>query len=336
MGPNGAGKTTLINAVAGVLRRKPAGSSSTEGTSPTLPPHRVCEAGLAIVPEGRRIFRGMSVRDNLELGAFPAGGSASDTLRSTGPRALSGAARAPASWLAASRAASSRCWRSGEPSWPAPACCSSTSPRSASRPSSSTRSSRSSAPSMCRRGVLLVEQNVPRAMEDVEPRLRALGRSHRRRGRARGVAGKARDRARLPRRRRRTRSHFASTERLSMLFPTTIVGSFPQPEWLIDRARLAGRFPPRVRALEFCNSAAVPGRGPGRCHPDRDPRPGGAGLEIVSDGEIRREAIRIASPPRSRASTSTTPARPRPLGPSQSGAADRRQIRRRGRSRWTN
>ena len=36
-----------------------------------------------------------------------------------------------------------------------------------------------------------------------------------------------------------------------MLFPTTIVGSYPQPEWLIDRAKLAGRFPPRVRAREL-------------------------------------------------------------------------------------
>ena len=36
-----------------------------------------------------------------------------------------------------------------------------------------------------------------------------------------------------------------------MLFPTTIVGSFPQPEWLIDREKLAGRFPPRVRAKEL-------------------------------------------------------------------------------------
>jgi 5-methyltetrahydropteroyltriglutamate--homocysteine methyltransferase len=36
-----------------------------------------------------------------------------------------------------------------------------------------------------------------------------------------------------------------------MLFPTTLVGSYPQPEWLIDRQRLASRFPPRVRALEL-------------------------------------------------------------------------------------
>ena len=36
-----------------------------------------------------------------------------------------------------------------------------------------------------------------------------------------------------------------------MLLPTTLVGSYPQPEWLIDRKRLAGRFPPRVRAKEL-------------------------------------------------------------------------------------
>ena len=36
-----------------------------------------------------------------------------------------------------------------------------------------------------------------------------------------------------------------------MLFPTMLVGSYPQPEWLIDRKKLAGRFPPRVRATEL-------------------------------------------------------------------------------------
>ena len=36
-----------------------------------------------------------------------------------------------------------------------------------------------------------------------------------------------------------------------MLFPTSLVGSYPQPDWLIDRARLRGRFPPRVRATEL-------------------------------------------------------------------------------------
>ena len=36
-----------------------------------------------------------------------------------------------------------------------------------------------------------------------------------------------------------------------MLFPTSLVGSYPQPDWLIDRERLRDRFPPRVRALEL-------------------------------------------------------------------------------------
>jgi 5-methyltetrahydropteroyltriglutamate--homocysteine methyltransferase len=76
-----------------------------------------------------------------------------------------------------------------------------------------------------------------------------------------------------------------------MLFPTTIVGSFPQPDWLIDRAKLAGRFPPRVRARELwrlqepwlaqaqddATLLAI------RAQED-------AGLDIVSDGEIRRES----------------------------------------------
>ena len=41
-----------------------------------------------------------------------------------------------------------------------------------------------------------------------------------------------------------------------MLFPTTLVGSYPQPDWLIDRQKLAGRFPPRVRAKELWREAA--------------------------------------------------------------------------------
>jgi 5-methyltetrahydropteroyltriglutamate--homocysteine methyltransferase len=76
-----------------------------------------------------------------------------------------------------------------------------------------------------------------------------------------------------------------------MLFPTTIVGSFPQPDWLIDREKLAGRFPPRVRAKELWrvappyleqawNDATLIAI---RAQEQ-------AGLDIVSDGEIRRES----------------------------------------------
>jgi branched-chain amino acid transport system ATP-binding protein len=76
VGPNGAGKTTLINTLAGVLRAR-AGRISFEGRDITaLPPHRYCEAGIAIVPEGRRLFGSMSVRENLEIGSLLAAAKA--------------------------------------------------------------------------------------------------------------------------------------------------------------------------------------------------------------------------------------------------------------------
>ena len=70
VGPNGAGKTTLINAIAG-LHRVREGSLRFNGKDITqLASHRFCEAGIAIVPEGRRLFTQMTVLDNLELGSF--------------------------------------------------------------------------------------------------------------------------------------------------------------------------------------------------------------------------------------------------------------------------
>jgi len=72
-GPNGAGKSTLVNTLAGI-HRSVRGSIVMDGTDITrVPPHRVCHYGLAIVPEGRRVFPHMSVRENLELGAYRAG-----------------------------------------------------------------------------------------------------------------------------------------------------------------------------------------------------------------------------------------------------------------------
>jgi branched-chain amino acid transport system ATP-binding protein len=73
VGPNGAGKTTLINTLAGVLRATPGsgGRIVFEGRDITaLAPHRFCEAGVAIVPEGRRLFGSMSVLENLEIGSI--------------------------------------------------------------------------------------------------------------------------------------------------------------------------------------------------------------------------------------------------------------------------
>jgi len=70
VGPNGAGKSTLINVIAG-LHRARGGRIRFDGRDMTqVASHRFCGAGIAIVPEGRRLFTGMSVRDNLELGSF--------------------------------------------------------------------------------------------------------------------------------------------------------------------------------------------------------------------------------------------------------------------------
>ena len=70
VGPNGAGKSTLINAMAG-LHRLAAGALAVDGQDISrLAPHRFCDRGIAIVPEGRRLFTGLSVRENLELGSY--------------------------------------------------------------------------------------------------------------------------------------------------------------------------------------------------------------------------------------------------------------------------
>ena len=70
VGPNGAGKTTLINAIAG-LHSIESGALRQDGRDLSrLPRHAFCSEGIAIVPEGRRLFSGMSVRENLELGSY--------------------------------------------------------------------------------------------------------------------------------------------------------------------------------------------------------------------------------------------------------------------------
>ncbi len=70
IGPNGAGKSTLINAIAGVLRFR-QGAITFEGIDLlAVPAHRVCRHGVALVPEGRRLFAGMTVEENLEIGCY--------------------------------------------------------------------------------------------------------------------------------------------------------------------------------------------------------------------------------------------------------------------------
>ena len=76
-----------------------------------------------------------------------------------------------------------------------------------------------------------------------------------------------------------------------MLFPTTLVGSYPQPEWLIDRKKLAGRFPPRVRARELWRvepSFLQEAQDDATVLAIRAQEQ--AGLDIITDGEIRRES----------------------------------------------
>src|SRR6184192_3550985 len=94
VGPNGAGKTTLINALAG-LHRIGSGALRLDGRDVSrLAPHRYCDHGIAIVPEGRRLFTGMSVRENLGRG---------------GRNRLSGCARSSRCSRSALRRAPARC-----------------------------------------------------------------------------------------------------------------------------------------------------------------------------------------------------------------------------------
>lgn len=75
------------------------------------------------------------------------------------------------------------------------------------------------------------------------------------------------------------------------LLPTSLVGSYPQPDWLIDRERLAGRFPPRVRATELWRVAPEwleQAQDDATLLAIRDQER--AGLDIVTDGEMRRES----------------------------------------------
>lgn len=70
LGPNGAGKTTMVNSIAGVLRPT-GGTVVLDGVDLlAVAPHRIGSHGVALVPEGRRIFPRMTVADNLDIGAY--------------------------------------------------------------------------------------------------------------------------------------------------------------------------------------------------------------------------------------------------------------------------
>jgi branched-chain amino acid transport system ATP-binding protein len=70
VGPNGSGKTTLINAIAGLLPAR-AGHLRFRGEDlGRVAPHEVSSRGIAIIPEGRRLFATMTVEENLEIGCY--------------------------------------------------------------------------------------------------------------------------------------------------------------------------------------------------------------------------------------------------------------------------
>ncbi|MEA2935348.1 MAG: branched-chain amino acid transport system ATP-binding protein, partial [Variibacter sp.] len=70
IGPNGAGKTTLLRVISGLLPAN-AGTMTMEGRSlREMPNHRIVEAGIAHVPESRRLFPRLSVEHNLRMGAY--------------------------------------------------------------------------------------------------------------------------------------------------------------------------------------------------------------------------------------------------------------------------
>ena len=70
IGANGAGKSTTLNTISGLLRSKTGSITFLDHDLGRTPPHKIVSQGLALVPEGRRIFLQMSVQENLEMGAF--------------------------------------------------------------------------------------------------------------------------------------------------------------------------------------------------------------------------------------------------------------------------
>ena len=71
IGANGAGKTTLLNTISGLLRPASGSVEFLGQRIDGLTPHSIVELGISHVPEGRKLFSGMTVRENLEMGAYP-------------------------------------------------------------------------------------------------------------------------------------------------------------------------------------------------------------------------------------------------------------------------
>jgi branched-chain amino acid transport system ATP-binding protein len=70
IGANGAGKTTILNTVSGLLHSKTGSIEFMEQSMAGVPAHKIISKGLALVPEGRRVFLQMTVEENLEMGGY--------------------------------------------------------------------------------------------------------------------------------------------------------------------------------------------------------------------------------------------------------------------------
>ncbi|MCR5001931.1 MAG: ABC transporter ATP-binding protein [Lachnospiraceae bacterium] len=75
IGANGAGKSTTLNTVAGLLKPRSGSVTLNDSDIIGIPAHRIVGMGMALCPEGRRIFQQLTVRENLEMGAYTRDGS---------------------------------------------------------------------------------------------------------------------------------------------------------------------------------------------------------------------------------------------------------------------
>ena len=78
IGANGAGKSTTLNTIAGLLHSKTGSVTFLDENLGKIPSHKIVSKGLALVPEGRRVFLQMSVQENLEMGAYTQPGAGID------------------------------------------------------------------------------------------------------------------------------------------------------------------------------------------------------------------------------------------------------------------
>lgn len=116
IGPNGAGKTSVLRGILGLAQAEGEVFVFGRVLRPRSP-EALLELGVVLVPEGRAIFPGLSVEDNLLLGGSfaSAGGSAFSPTSSRCTQCSPGSGKGGDSWPGPSREGSSRCWPSAGP-----------------------------------------------------------------------------------------------------------------------------------------------------------------------------------------------------------------------------